>query len=77
LLRSCGGELRKIVTDKLRSHGVAHRELVGFSICLANPVPCRCNGLAIPAFPDFGRLADVVVGRDQSAINIATHFASK
>jgi putative transposase len=28
LTRSHGGELRKIVTDKLRSYGVAHRELV-------------------------------------------------
>jgi transposase-like protein len=26
-LRSHGGEPRKIVTDKLRSYGVAHREL--------------------------------------------------
>jgi putative transposase len=29
LLRSHGGEPRKIVTDKLRSYGVAHRELDG------------------------------------------------
>ena len=28
LLRSHGGEPRKIVTDKLRSYGVAHRELM-------------------------------------------------
>ena len=28
LLHSHGGELRKIVTDKLRSYGVAHRELI-------------------------------------------------
>ena len=28
LLRSRGGEPRKIVTDKLRSYGVAHRELI-------------------------------------------------
>lgn len=28
LLRNIGGEPRKIVTDKLRSYGVAHRELV-------------------------------------------------
>ena len=28
LLRSHGSELRKIVTDKLRSYGVAHRELI-------------------------------------------------
>lgn len=28
LLRSNGGEPRKIVTDKLRSYGVAHRELI-------------------------------------------------
>jgi putative transposase len=28
LLRSHRGELRKIVTDKLRSYGVAHRELM-------------------------------------------------
>ena len=28
LLRSSGGEPRKIVTDKLRSYGVAHRELI-------------------------------------------------
>jgi putative transposase len=27
LLRSHGGEPRKVVTDKLRSYGVAHREL--------------------------------------------------
>jgi putative transposase len=28
LLRSQGGEPRKIVTDKLRSYGVAYRELI-------------------------------------------------
>ena len=28
LLRSHGGEPRKIVTDKLRTYGVAHRELI-------------------------------------------------
>ena len=28
LLRSHGSEPRKIVTDKLRSYGVAHRELI-------------------------------------------------
>jgi putative transposase len=28
LLRSHAGEPRKIVTDKLRSYGVAHRELI-------------------------------------------------
>jgi len=28
LLRSYGGEPRKIVTDKLRSYGVAHRDLI-------------------------------------------------
>ena len=28
LLRSHGGEPRKIVTDKLRSYGVAHREVI-------------------------------------------------
>jgi putative transposase len=28
LLRSHGGEPRKIVTDKLKSYGVAHRELI-------------------------------------------------
>jgi putative transposase len=28
LLRNYGGEPRKIVTDKLRSYGVAHRELM-------------------------------------------------
>jgi transposase-like protein len=28
LLRSHGGESRKIVTDKLRSYGVAHRKLI-------------------------------------------------
>jgi putative transposase len=28
LLRSHGGEPRKIVTDRLRSYGVAHRELI-------------------------------------------------
>ncbi len=32
LLRSHGGEPRKIVTDKLRSYGVAHRELIPGSI---------------------------------------------
>jgi putative transposase len=32
LLRSHGGEPRKIVTDKLRSYGVAHRELTPDSI---------------------------------------------
>jgi putative transposase len=32
LLRSYGGEPRKIVTDKLRSYGVAHRELIPESI---------------------------------------------
>ena len=32
LLRSNGGEPRKIVTDKLRSYGVAHRELIPESI---------------------------------------------
>ena len=32
LLRSHGGEPRKIVTDKLRSYGVAHRELIPDSI---------------------------------------------
>ena len=28
LIRSCGGKPRNIVTDKLRSYGVAHRELM-------------------------------------------------
>lgn len=32
LLRSHGGEPRKIVTDKLRSYGVAHQELIPESI---------------------------------------------
>ncbi len=32
LLRYHGGEPRKIVTDKLRGYGVAHRELVPDSI---------------------------------------------
>ena len=32
LLRSHGGDPRKIVTDKLRSYGVAHRELIPESI---------------------------------------------
>ncbi len=32
LLRSYGGEQRKIVTDKLRSYPVAHRELIPESI---------------------------------------------
>ena len=32
LLRNHGGEPRKIVTDKLRSYGVAHRELIPESI---------------------------------------------
>ena len=32
LLRSHGGEPRKIVTDKLRSYGVAHRELIPATI---------------------------------------------
>ena len=35
LLRSHGGEPRKIVTDKLRSYGVAHRELI--------PEAIHCN----------------------------------
>jgi putative transposase len=32
LLQSHGGEPRKIVTDKLRSYGVAHRELISEAI---------------------------------------------
>jgi putative transposase len=32
LLRRHGGEPRKIVTDKLRSYGVAHRELISEAI---------------------------------------------
>ena len=32
LLRSHGSEPRKIVTDKLRSYGVAHRELIPESV---------------------------------------------
>lgn len=28
LLKKCGGEPRKVTTDKLRSYGVAHRELI-------------------------------------------------
>ena len=32
LLRSHGGEPRKIVTDKLRSYGVAHRELISDTV---------------------------------------------
>ena len=32
LLRSHGGEPRKIVTDKLRSYGVAHSELISETI---------------------------------------------
>jgi putative transposase len=32
LLRSHGGEPRKIVTDKLRSYGVAHREVISEAI---------------------------------------------
>ena len=32
LLRTNGGEPRKVVTDKLRSYGVAHRELIPESI---------------------------------------------
>src|SRR5210317_1173185 len=32
LLRSYGSEPRKIVTDKLRSYGVAHRELIPYTI---------------------------------------------
>jgi putative transposase len=32
LLRSHGGEPRKIITDKLRSYGVAHRELIPATI---------------------------------------------
>ena len=32
LLRSHGDQPRKIVTDKLRSYGVAHRELIPESI---------------------------------------------
>ena len=36
LLRSHGGEPRKIVTDKLRSYGVAHRELIPEAIHSTN-----------------------------------------
>jgi len=36
LLRSHGNEPRKIVTDKLRSYGVAHRELIPNSIHVNN-----------------------------------------
>ena len=36
LLRSHGGEPRKIVTDKLRSYGVAHRELAPETIHSTN-----------------------------------------
>jgi putative transposase len=36
LLRSNGGEPRKIVTDKLRSYGVAHRELIQDTIHSTN-----------------------------------------
>jgi putative transposase len=32
LLRASGNEPRRIVTDKLRSYGVAHRELIPESI---------------------------------------------
>ena len=32
LLRNHGGEAKKVVTDKLRSYGVAHRELIPESI---------------------------------------------
>jgi putative transposase len=39
LLRNHGGEPRKIVTDVLRSYGVAHRELIPE---------------AIPGYPRFG-----------------------
>jgi putative transposase len=36
LLRSHGGEPRNIVTDKLRSYGVAHRELIPEAIHSTN-----------------------------------------
>ena len=36
LLRSLGSEPRKIVTDKLRSDGVAHRELIPEAIHSTN-----------------------------------------
>ena len=32
LLRNHGGDPRKIVTDKLRSYGVAHREMIAETI---------------------------------------------
>ena len=41
LLRSHGDELSKIVADKLRSYGVAHRELmpdVIHTTCLISPI---------------------------------------
>ena len=38
LLRNHGGEPRKIVTDKLRSYGVAHRELIPEVIHAAIPL---------------------------------------
>ena len=41
LLRSHGGEPRKIVTDKLRSYGVAHRELTPEVI--HSTKPCENN----------------------------------
>ena len=65
LLRSHGGEPRTIVTDKLRSYGVAHRELISEAIyvteCYANnraeqshePIRVRERGMRGPASRKF------------------------
>ena len=48
LLRSHGGELRKIVTDKLRNYPVAHREVIPEAMHVTdqygnNIIPCRID----------------------------------
>lgn len=45
LLRSHGGEPRKIVTDKLRSYGVAHREVIPEAIHVTDPTRVRERGM--------------------------------
>ena len=59
LLRSHGGEPRKIVTDKLRSYGVAHRELIPETIHSTkqyeNKRAEHYRNLTISAFADWNR----------------------
>ena len=45
LLRSHGGEPRKIVTDKLRSYGVAHRGLIPEAIHVDERIS-TCTGVS-------------------------------